>query len=192
MTGSKAFWRALVFETVRAPGSAARTILQLHPSREALWTALVLVGVLNTILFTLTNIVAPVGAPVPAALTNPMIILGIVVGGIMLSAIAILLSGRALGGKGTLSDILLLMIWLQALRVLVQGAMLILLFIDPSFAVAFIMAVNVLSIWILLHFVNAAHHLDSLMRSAGVLVAAVIGLSLILSLLGISILGSAL
>ena len=158
--------------------------------REALWTALILVGVLNTILFTITNIVVPTPSPLPAAINNPVVILMIVTGGLLLSALALFWAGRALGGTGALRDILLLMIWLQALRVLVQLVTLLLLFIAPIFAVVFVMGANLLSIWILAHFVNAAHKLDSLVRSAGVLVASIVGLSLILSLLGISFLGS--
>lgn len=190
MTGAASYWRDLIVETVRSPGSAARRIVMFNLPREALWTALILVGVLNTILFTVTNIVVPTPSPLPAAINNPVVILMIVSGGLVLSALALFWAGRALGGTAALRDILLLMIWLQALRVLVQVATLLLLFIAPVFAVVFVMAANLLSIWILAHFINAAHQLNSLMRSAGVLVAAIVGLSLILSLLGIFILGS--
>lgn len=190
MNGSVLFWRDLIVETVRRPASAARTIVMFNPPREALWIALALVGILNTILFKLTNIVVAGPSPLPVALTSPLVILMIVIGGLVLSALALFLAGRALGGTGALRDILLLMIWLQAMRFLVQTVTLFLLFIVPDLAVLFVMAVNLLSVWILMHFINAVHHLNSLMRSAGVLIAAIVGLSLTLSLLGISILGS--
>jgi Na+/melibiose symporter-like transporter len=190
MTVSATNWRDLVVETIRRPASAARTIVTFNPPPEALWIALALVGVLNTILFTLTNIVVPGPSTLPAALTSPLVILMIVIGGLILSALALYLAGRALGGAGPLRDILLLMIWLQAMRFLAQAVTLVMLFVAPIFAVVFVMAVNLLSIWILLHFINAVHHLESLIRSAGVLIAAIVGLSLALSLLGMSILGS--
>lgn len=188
MTDAATYWRNLMVETVFSPASAARKVMLFRPSREVTWTALLLVGVLNTILFSVTNLMFP--TPTLAMLSSPITVLGLFVAELGLSAVGLYWAGRLLNGTGTLGDIFQLMIWLQALRVLIQAVTLGFLVALPNLAIVFVLAANLLSVWILVNFVNVVHELSSLMRSAAVLVVAVIGLSLILSLLGISILGS--
>ena len=49
--------------TLRDPQAAAQIVLGWKLPREALWTAIFLVGVIVTILFSLGNIVMPLPAP---------------------------------------------------------------------------------------------------------------------------------
>lgn len=195
MTATTSFWKDLIVQTVRDPSQAAARLMAVQASREVLWTALFLVAVLNTLIYTLTNILVPAQSPLPVAFESPLVFLVIVAGGLVLTVHALYWTGRALGGRGGLGDILVLMIWLQALRVGVQAITLVLLLIAPVFAALIAVAAAFVGIWILVHFINAAHYLGSIPRAAGVLVAAVLalalGLSFILSLIGATFLGSA-
>ena len=169
--------------------------MEMQASREVLWTALFLVAVLNTLIYTLTNVVVPSQSPMPVAFESPLVFLIIVAGGLVLTVHALYWTGRALGGTGELGDVLILMIWLQALRVGLQALTLVLLLIAPVLAALLVVAAAFIGIWILVHFINAAHHLGSFPRAAGVLIAAILalalGLSFILSLIGATFLGSA-
>lgn len=195
MIMSLAYWRDLAVETLRNPADAAARLMTLNLPREALWTALVLVAVLNTLIYTLTNIMVPAPTQIPAMLDNPVVFFLIVAGGLFLSIHAIFWVGRRLGGSGNLGDILLLLIWLQALRVVVQAVTLVLLIVAPVMAAFLVLAAALLGVWILVHFINAAHQLNSLPRAAGILVASILalalGLSFLLSLIGTTFLGSA-
>jgi hypothetical protein len=188
------YWRDLAVETVLTPATAAARVLQLDLSQQVLWMALFLVAVLNTILFKITNLAVPGPSPLPPAFDSPLITLLVVAGGLVLTVHALFWTGRAMGGTGRLGDVLVLMIWLQVLRLVVQGATLILVLTIPALAVLLVFATAILGLWILIHFINAAHHFDSLPLSAGVLVATLVGLTLglsvILFLIGATILGS--
>jgi hypothetical protein len=90
---------------------------------------------------------------------------------------------------------LVLLVWLQSLRVLGQGITLVLLMISPGLAGLMILFIGLAGLWILINFIQAAHRFDTLWHAAGVLVAAmvalVLGLSLLLSLIGVSAMAQA-
>lgn len=180
--------RDLVVTSVRDPATAARSLMDMHLPREALWTALVLVAVLNTLLYGISNLLVPGPSPLPAGLEAPGLYFAFVAGGLVLTIYAIFWTGRALGGQGQIGDVMVVIIWLQTLRVAVQVAALVLILISPLLSALLIFAAALLGVYILVHFVNQAHALGSLGKSAGVLIASVLAmvlaLSLILSLVG--------
>jgi hypothetical protein len=186
--------RELTVLSLTRPAEAARILLAQNLQRETLWTALMLVAVLNTLMFSLSNVLMPGPSPLPQAFNSPAVYFFFVSGGLILIVMSIFWTGRALGGQGSMNDVLVMIVWLQGLRVLVQAAALILMMTIPILSALLVMAAAFIGIWILLHFVDQAHKFNSLGRSAGVLIAAfvamVLGLSLILSLIGASILGS--
>ena len=194
MTITFPYWRDLAIETLRNPAAAAEPVMAFHLPRDVLWLALLLVAVLNTIVYMVTNILVPTQSPLPGAFQSPVVFLFIVAGGLVLTVHALYWTGRALGGTGELGDILVLMIWLQALRVALQVITLVMLLLAPVLAAFVVMAAALWGIWILVHFINTAHHLNSVPRAAGVLVAAMLGLALglsfFLSLIGATFLGS--
>jgi hypothetical protein len=63
----------------------------------------------------------------------------------------------------------------------------------PSLAGLFGLAVAILSLWILVHFVNEAAGLDSIFKTVGVLLSAmvgvILGLSFILTITGLATMG---
>lgn len=181
--------------TLRDPASAARALMALQVPRAALRVGLLLVSVLNTAMFVLANWLVPPqpGQPVLFDIPAPIYLL-LVICGLVMMIHAVFWTGRILGGTGSLVDVMVLILWLQALRVAVQVIILALIFIAPLLSAVVVFATGLLGIFIMLHFVNQAHRLNSLWRSAGVLVASllaiVVGLSVLLSLLGGPIVGA--
>lgn len=181
-------WRQLALTSVTDPAAAARSLMALALPRDVLWTGLALVAVLNTILFIASNMLVPVSMPVPGLPTSPVSYLALIVTGLVLTIYAVYWAGRGLGGQGSLNDVMIVLLWLQGLRVVVQFVALVLMLIVPGLAVLLVFAAALVGLYILLNFVNQAHRLDSLARSAGVLIAALLAMVLALSL-AISILG---
>jgi hypothetical protein len=186
-------WRQLALVSVTDPAAAARALIGMHLPREALWTGLILVAVLNTLIYTATNMLIPGPNPLPVALSAPALYFALVVGGLVLVIYAIFWTGRALGGEGGLEDIMVVMVWLQGLRVVVQALALVLLLVVPVLSGLLVLAAAILGLYILLHFIDQAHRLGSLGKAAGVAISAVLAmvliLSLILSLFGATITG---
>lgn len=189
-------WRTLALTSITDPATAARQLLAFSVPREALWTALVLMAVLNAAIFTLSNILLPTPSPFPGLLNSPIAYFGIAAGGLILSIYAIFWIGRILGGTGALEDVMILLVWMQALRVVVQAVALVLVLTVPLLSALLVFAATLVGLYMLLHFVNQAHRFESLGRAAGVLIGAfvaiVLGLSLVLSLIGGPIVGSSL
>ncbi|MBJ6370627.1 Yip1 family protein [Sedimentitalea arenosa] len=186
--------RQLAFLSIKDPATAARILLSVPIPREALWTALALVAVLNALLFTLSNILVPAPTPMPGMFSVPLVYCVLVAGGLVLTIYALFWAGRAMGGQGTLESVMIVIVWLQALRVVAQMGVLLLLVTVPSLSVLLVFAVSLYGLYMLLHFIDQAHKFKSLGRSAGVLIAAllaiVLGLSLLISLFGGTLIGS--
>lgn len=174
--------------TVKSPAEASRVLLGWNVPREALWTGLALVAVLNGLLFALSNILVPGPSPLPDVFLVPILYSILVAGGLVLTIYALFWTGRFLGGTGSLDDIMLAILWLQVLRLVLMVVVLLLILTVPLLSVVLVFVGSIYGFYILLNFVNQAHRLNSLARSAGVLIAAmaaiVLGLTLLISLFG--------
>lgn len=183
----------LALETIRAPRSAAAQLIGLGLPRELLWTALALVVILNALIFTLTNMVSPPPAEMPMVVMAPLPFALLLGAALVASIFALFWVGRGLGGQARLDDLMVLLIWLQSLRVALQLALLVLMPVVPALASLIVLAASILGIWILVNFVDVAQGFDSLLKSLGVLILSTLGmaiaLSLVLSLFGGAILG---
>ncbi len=182
------FLRDLVVLTIKSPAEAARLLLGLSVPREALWTGLALVAVLNGLLFALTNLLVPGPSPLPEVFLVPSLYTVLVAGGLLLSIYALYWTGRLMGGTGTLDEIMLAILWLQGLRVVLMVIVIVLIMTVPALSALLVFAASIYGLYILVHFVNQAHRLESLPKSAGVLVAStaaiLLGLTLLISLFG--------
>jgi Yip1 domain len=188
-------WRLLAIASVKEPALAARSLLALNVPHQVLWPALVLVAALNAILFTLSNLLVPGMEPMPGMASSPLTYFAIVFGGLALTVFAVFGIGRLLGGSGTLNDIIVVIVWMQALRFVVQVAALVLVLTLPLLSVILVAAAGIIGIYILLNFINQAHNFGSIWKAAAVMIASVIaivmGLSVLLSIFGNSVMGSA-
>lgn len=179
----------LAINTVTAPRDVARLLLAMNMPRQALWIAFALVIVLNTLMFSLSLIVMPPEDVISPVLGSPAVfgvMLALSVGALI---VAVTLCGRPLGGMARFEDIAVLVIWLQALRVVVQGVVLLLGPVSLFLSGVVISAASVVGLWIFVNFIDVAHEMGNLLRAGLILLLAVVGmmlgLSLIFSLLGV-------
>ena len=180
----------LVVETITAPQNAASRVLTYQPQSGALWTALLLVAVLNGILYSLL-LAGGIsrGMILPPMLSSPMQLTMFI--GAMLALIVFTLAsaGRVLGGQGDVAALLRVTIWLQSLRLALQLVIVVLSAILPLAAWLLAMATMFWGAWIMVNFVAVAHRI-SVLRAVGVLalsfVGVIVALSILLPILGVT------
>ncbi|GAA6201065.1 YIP1 family protein [Aquicoccus sp. SU-CL01552] len=180
---TRAIWSEMILLSIKDPAEAARRLIAWNLSREVLWTGLALAAVVNTLLFSLSGLLMPGPAMVMPLFQSPFFYLAMVSIGLVLTVVALYWAGRILGGRGALTDVLVVVLWLQVLRVLVQVVTLVLSLTIPMLAMLLVLAATVLGIYILLHFVDQAHRLNSLPRAGGVLVLSFVLMAVALSVL---------
>lgn len=181
--------------TIRDPARAARTLLACPVGREVLWSALILAAVLNTLLFSLSGILLPTPQAFPVLFSSPLVYFALVTLGLVGFIQFLAWVGRLLGGQGDFTRVMVLLVWLQYLRLLVQAVVLLLLLTFPFLSLLLVMAASLVGLFILLHFIMQAHQLASLGRAAVVLILAMlamaVALSVLLALVGAPIMGNA-
>jgi hypothetical protein len=136
----------------------------------------------------------PTQTPMAPMLSNPAVLLFLLAGGLILTVCALFWTGRMLGAENaSFDDLLTLMIWLQALRAAAQAMVLVLMFVSSGLAVMLVLAAAIAALWLLVNFVDVALQLNSMTRAVMVLIAStlalVLGLSLFLSMIGVTAMG---
>jgi len=184
--------KPLALETLRSPRSAAQKIMDLWLSRDVLWTALVLVAVLNSILFGLSLLSEDV-SQLPSFMRNPVTFFFIVAGVQVMSVHGFFWAGRALGGQGDLGELLSLLVWLQALQLAAQGVLFVATILSPGIGDLLSLAVSGMTLWITVNFITEALRLPTLMHGAGVIVLAAVGIAfglmILIGLIGVGAMG---
>ena len=180
----------LAVQTVTRPRDAAAFLVSLQLSREALLTGFALVVVLNTLFFGLTQLVVPAGNILVPAMQDP-VMFGISLALTLVALVlAITASGRAFDGDARIGTVAVLVIWLQGLRAALQVIVLLLAPVSLFVSGLIVTASTIIGLWIFVHFIDVAHGLGSLMKASVVLLIAVVGmllaLTMIFSLLGVS------
>lgn len=190
--------RDLVILTLRAPSEAAARLIALALPAPWLWTALGLMAVLNALVYSLSLRMSPPSDPaaeliVPQAFSSPVLFALFLFGGLAITVLALTWIGQMLGGQGALPEILVLVTWLQVLRLLLQVAVAVLMLIAPPLSALLIVAASLYGIYILLCFITVAHRFGGWGRAAGVLILSVVtiafGLSLIMGVIGVGVAG---
>lgn len=192
------FWSELALDTLRDPKGTAHRIMGWNLDRATLYMALFAVAAVNTLLASTPVVLSPGGVdaaaraalPVLALLERPIMFFVIVAGTLVIMIQAFFWAGRAMGGTGEMTEMMALIIWLQALRAVAQAAILAVGIAAPVLATLVALGLQIVAFWLFLHFISAAMRFDSLLRAFGLLIAVAtglfIGLMMILSLLGIS------
>lgn len=180
-------WSFLIM-TLRQPDVAARTVLLRQWPREAIWTGLLLVLVLNAVVHELLNLWVPaVGQLALVSLSTGSYLMASF---LLTFGFAALLSicGRWLGGSGRLMPVLSLMVWLQFVQLAIQVFLIFVMMLSPLIGGLLSLLSTLVVFFILLHFVNEAHGFASLWRAfAVVLMAAILclfAMTFIVGLLG--------
>ncbi|MCR9157118.1 MAG: YIP1 family protein [Rhodobacteraceae bacterium] len=180
----------LAVNTVSAPRDVARLLLAMNLPTQALWLAFALVIVLNTLMFSASLMLVPADDMFGPVLANPTVFGAMLAVSVAALIVAVTLCGRPLGGRAGYAQMAILVIWMQALRVLLQGLVAVVGPLSLFLSGILISAGSVLGIWIFVNFIDVAHETNSLLRAGLVLLLAVVGmmlgLSMIFSLLGVS------
>ncbi len=157
------------------PSESARKVIAMNVPREALWTGLALVAVLNVILVVLLQMISP--APVAfqdqAFALTPFGFVAIIGVFLVLFVFGIFYAGKIMGGQGSLQAALAIIVWFQSISLTLEAVQVVLVLISPAIGSIFgLLSLGAL-IWCFINFVNVLHGFESLGKA---LVAIFLGL----------------
>ncbi|MEL6685155.1 MAG: YIP1 family protein, partial [Pseudomonadota bacterium] len=127
-------WMRAVWTSVMEPSDSARKVINMNVPRDALWTGLALVAVLNVILVMLLQWVSPM----PVAFEDRTLILSpfgftAVMGTfLVLFVFGTYYAGKILGGAGSLIATLAIIVWFQSISLTLEAVQLVLILISPA------------------------------------------------------------
>lgn len=181
---------ALARTSLQDPRAAATEIMGLQLTRDVLWTALALVAILNTAIVLLVVQVSGPSMPLPGYIGSPITIFVLIAGLMVVYVHAMYWAALAIGGSGSLNDVLAVLIWFQVLRAAAQIAVLVLSLAIPVLGLMLSLVVAIWGLWIFLNFLAAAMLLKSAGHALVVLVISavglILGLGILMSLIGIA------
>lgn len=171
--------------TLRDPDQAARDLLAMNLPARVVWHVFTLVIVLSVLTFYLTEAMVPTGL----GIIPPFTMAAMVAMNLAVMSFAFLGTGRALNGQGTLTEVVLLLSWMQAILVVLQLPQLLIALALPSLGSVFSLLVIFYGIWLIVRFVKAAHRFDSIGHAIGSVVLGFVGITFgmiaLISLLGL-------
>ena len=178
----------LVQTSLRDPRSAAQSIMALGLGRDALWTALALVAVVNTFLVLFVVQFAGPAFPFPGYFDRPLALFVLIAGLTVVYVHAMYWAGLAIGGRGALNDVLAVVVWFQVLRAMAQVAVILVSLALPGLGALFSLVIAVWGFWIFLNFLATVLNLASVWHAIGVLVISfaglVMGLGILMAVVG--------
>ena len=176
----------LMRDSVTAPRETATQLLGLRLPRRVLLEATALLAVINGLVAALAGGVVMPMQDGSEMVMNPLVWTLILMAGMILSASALQVAGRILGGIGNFEGALLVTVWINALALAIELATVLLGFVSVNLAsILFLLGLLVL-LWSLINFVRVLHGFDGIVRSfLAVMLAGfgtLIGLSILLTL----------
>ena len=173
------------------PSDSARKVVGMNVPREALWTALALIAVLNVVLLATLQMVspAPIAFQESAFALAPFAYVGIIGVFLVLFVGGTYYVGRMLGGIGTLTATLAIIVWFQSISLTLEAIQLLLVLISPAIASIFgLLSLGAL-IWCFVNFVNVLHGFENLGKAIIAITLSLIATALtsgiILAILGV-------
>jgi hypothetical protein len=185
-------WRKLVSDSLVSPRNAARAVIALGLSRDLLIQAAAAVTAVAVILSYLAVMVRPgqVDQVSAAILANPLLGAAVQFGIILVVAFVTARVGNMFGGRGTLDGALAVVVWLNAMLVLIQAVQLFALVVLPPLAALIALATVIWLLWAMANFVTELHGFQNpLFVLAGVILTIIVlffGLAMILAILGVT------
>jgi hypothetical protein len=185
-------WRKLVSDSLVSPREAARTVIALGLSRDLLIQAAAAVTAVAVILSYLAVLVRSGKADQVSAaiLANPLLGAAVQFGIILIVAFVTARVGAMFGGRGNLDGAFAVIVWLNAMLVLIQAVQLGALIVLPPLAALIALATVVWLLWALANFVTELHGFQNpLFVLAGVILTIIVlffGLAMILAILGVT------
>ena len=159
MTGLVDRMLALAQVSVRDPRQAVRVLLSLGIPLPARTAGLLLMAVASTILMQIGFFILPPGEDPTAVFLSqsPILTAGLQWVVLVVSVFLIHRIGRAWGGRGTLADTLLVVVWLQVMMLAVQALQLLLLLVVPPLSGLAGIGGMILFFWLMSGFVAELH-----------------------------------
>ncbi|MBF9023099.1 hypothetical protein FZCC0069_08045 [Rhodobacterales bacterium FZCC0069] len=169
-------------DTIRAPQEAAQAVLALNLPRNVLWLGLALVITLSTLLASAVLLMVPMpeaGAGVPMP-----VLMGIVQAVfLVLVSLGIAVIGARFGGKGDFDGALALMVWLQAVFLVVQAFQIAAIAIGLSVLADIVSLASIpLFFWLMAQFVTVLHGFSSVWKTFWAIIMFLIAFAFFLSL----------
>lgn len=185
-------WRRLVAESVLKPRSAARQLFALALPRDVLIQAAAAVTALAILLGFVAVRLSPGGVDSFSAtvLASPMLGAAIQFSVILAAAFLTHRIGRIFGGTGSLDGALALVVWLNAMMILVQLIQIGLIVVLPTLAALLAVATVVWVLWAFANFVSELHGFQNpLIVLGGVILTMIVlffGVAILLALIGVT------
>ncbi|MBV0912230.1 Yip1 family protein [Anianabacter salinae] len=173
------------------PQQGLRAVFSLGLGRAEAWQALILMVVVSTLLGEATAALLPVSASIAGPLlATPLLAFVVQLCLLVVAVFAIFWIGRAMGGTGAFEDAVLTVAWLQFILVMLQLAQIAALVVFPPVA-AWLGILGIgLFFWLVTHFTAALHGFTQPGKVFLMVVVSMLGiafgLSIILSLIGVS------
>lgn len=186
---------SLYRRTFASPEDGIQGVFDLELDRKELWLALVLTTSLSVLLLTVTQgvqLVLPLG-PSSAVAVGPMTY-GVIVGSFLIILVfAISFVGQALGGQGGIRDTIAVVVWFEALGLILQLVQTFTTLLGAS-AVAMVSLIGTIYLfWCLIRFITVLHGFETSGRSVLTVFLSFMGIAfglvLIYSVFGTSVAG---
>ena len=190
--------KSLLRQSLFTPADAAHRLLAMDLPRQWLWMALALMSVLNSIVYSVgIRLSAPTDpaamAMIPPIFQSPLLFTIFLFGGLVITVFTLTWVGQSLGGKARLGDILIVISWMQVLRLLLQAAITVLGLISAQVATMLVFVGSFWGIFILTGFINTAHGFGNWFKAFCVMLLAglamAVGLTIIMTVIGGAIMG---
>ena len=147
--------------TFRQPRAAARWLMDLGLADGPRWVAFTIVAIFSALTMSLAEMIAPpspeMGDPSGAVALPPLVWVGMLGLGMLVTTGLVTWVGRLFGGTGRFAQAQVLVIWLQLVQVIMVLAQIVALFLLPPVAVT----IDILSIavvfWLMSAFVAELH-----------------------------------
>lgn len=184
-------WRDLVIDSVVRPREAARGVMELGVPQNVVLTAAVAVTCAGLVITWAMVLMGPgvVDGVTAAIYGNPLLSAVAEFAGMLIVAVLTARVGRALGGTGNFQDALTLIVWLNAVMLLVQFAQLVLIVVAPPIAGMIGLATLLWALWVFANFVAELHGFrNPLVVLGGVILTAIVlvfAISILFAILGV-------
>jgi hypothetical protein len=177
--------------TLKNPRGGARMVMNWPLSMGELWLVLGLMAVLSSLLAEFLVAQASEGIdPLTAAMmASPLGYAAFQFAGLAVLTALIHAIGRRFGGTGSFAQALAVMGWLQAILIVLQVAQILAFILVPPLAAIISLISLVLFLWLLTSFTAELHGFVSLGKTFLGIIASFLGMSFILSLFLVLVLG---
>ncbi len=191
MTFTFESWMRAVWNSIMEPSDTARRVIGMDLPRDALWTALALVAVINVILLALLQLFSPVpvGLDESSFAMSPFGYAAIIGVFLVLFVMGTHSVGKFFGGVGSLEGTLAIIVWFQSVSLTLETVQLVLVLISPAIGSLFgLLSLGAL-IWVFVNFINVLHGYDNYGKSILTIILSLmmtaLGAGILLAVLGI-------